>query len=75
MPYTYVPPKDCSSLVGKPKRSRYGSPYIKDMLFGYYAFLDDSAPDDVLIILQSLTFEKGETIKNYVDRFWSLHSQ
>ena len=36
-------------------------------------FLDDSAPNDVIPAWQSLTFEKGETIQKYVDRFWSLH--
>ena len=36
-------------------------------------FLDDNAPDDVITIWQSLTFEKRETIQKHVDRFWTSH--
>ena len=36
-------------------------------------FLADSAPNDVQTAWCNLTFEKGETIQKYVDKFWSSH--
>ena len=38
-----------------------------------HQFLDDSTPNDVPPTWWSLTFEKGETTQNYVDKFWSSH--
>ena len=32
-------------------------------------YLDDNGEDDVLMAWRSLTFEKGEKIQNYVNRF------
>ena len=36
-------------------------------------FLPGNVKDDVLTAWRGLTYEKGDNIQKYVDKFWDLH--